>query len=60
VHSTPLQNVSKGLADENMKMGNGQVGKTKILKDEQRRKYIEIEKRAKDKLVRSRGKTRGG
>ena len=41
-------------------MGNGQVGKTKILKDEQRRKYIEIEKRAKDKLVRSRGKTRGG
>jgi hypothetical protein len=43
----------------NMKTGNGKVGRITI-RDEQGRKYSKMDKRAKDKLVRSRGENGGG
>ena len=37
----------------NMKTGNGKVGESITRRDEQRRKYSKMDKRAKDKLIRS-------
>jgi len=36
-----------------MKTGNGKVGESITRRDEQRRKYSKMDKRAKDKLIRS-------
>jgi hypothetical protein len=44
----------------NIKMGNGKVGESRTGRDEQGRKYSKINKRAKDKLVRSPGENGGG
>jgi len=43
-----------------MKTGNGKVGRIRTRRDEQRRKYNKIDRRANDKLVRSPGENRGG
>jgi len=43
-----------------MKTENGKVGQIRTRRDEQGRKYSKMEKRAKDKLVRSPGENGGG
>jgi len=42
-----------------MKTGNGKVGESITRRDEQRRKYSKMDKRAKDKLIRSPRETGG-
>jgi len=44
----------------NMKTGNGKVGRLRTTRDEKRRKYSKMDKRAKDKLVRSPRENGGG
>ena len=44
----------------NMKTGNGKSDESKTRRDEQRRKYSKMDKKAKDKLVRSPGENGGG
>ena len=44
----------------NMKTGNGKVDESRTRIDEQRRKYSKMDKRAKDKLVRSPRENGGG
>ena len=44
----------------NMKWGMGVLDESRSRRDEQRRKYSKMDKRAKDKLVRSPGENRGG
>jgi len=44
----------------NMKMGNGKVDKSRTRRHEQRKKHSKMDKRAKDKLVRSPRENGGG
>jgi hypothetical protein len=44
----------------NMEMGNVKAGEMGTRRDERRRKYSKMDKRANDKLVRSPGENGGG
>ena len=44
----------------NMKTGNGKSDESRTRRDEQRRKYSTMDKRANDKLVRAPGENGGG